>query len=110
MHWHSVRQEDYKRKLYNHILHQFNDDLYLKLLEQLVSKSDSPNKFVVFLPRYLNYRSVNMQEGKLGCEWSTMSGGRGGEGPGSVQGRRSYNSCGLPLSADQRAGKKTNNI
>ena len=101
MHWHSVRQEDYKRKLYNHILHQFNDDLYLKLLEQLVSKSDSPNKFVVFLPRYLNYRSVNMQEGKLGYEWSTMSGGRRGEGPGSVQGRRSYNSCGLPFSADQ---------
>ena len=46
-----------------------------------------------------------MQEGRLECEWSTLSGGRRGEGPCSVQGRRSYNSCGLPLSADQRAGK-----
>ena len=46
-----------------------------------------------------------MQEGKLRYEWSILSGGRRGEGPGSVQGRRSYNSCGLPLSADQRAGK-----
>ena len=75
------------------------------LLQRLVSKSDSPNTFVVLLPRYLNYRSVNTKGEKLGCEWSTMSGGRCGEGPGSVQGRRSYNSCGLPLSADQRAGK-----
>ena len=46
-----------------------------------------------------------MQEGRIGCEWSTCLEGRRGEGPGSVQGRRSYNSCGLPLSADQRAGK-----
>ena len=45
-----------------------------------------------------------MQEGKLGCGVVCL-GGRRGEGPGSVQGRRSYNSCGLPFSADQRAGK-----